>query len=141
MVTFKEDSRDFGWFWGWFIACLLAVLIVGGGLWAFGVFASGAVGAGEVHKDQNKSSTREYWVSKYNADFNKLTGDKNNIATLEKTAKTANATVQDQSDLQGAQMVCNTDVATYNGATQDLLGRKWLPEELPASVLAADYCG
>lgn len=140
-MTFKEDSRDFGAFWGWFVAFVVVALVVGGGLWGLGVFTSGAVGAGEVHKDQNKSSTREYWISKYNADYNKLTGDKDNIATLEKTAKSASATVQDQSDLQGAQMVCNRDVADYNGATQDLLGRKWLPETLPASVSAADYCG
>lgn len=137
----KEEASIFGQFWGWVIASIVVIGLISAGLWAFGVFTSDAKGTGDVIKDQNKASTREYWIGKYNSDYQKLTADKANIATLGKAANAKGASAQDKQDYQGAQLVCNQDVQDYNGATQDLLGRKWLPESLPASVNVADYCG
>ena len=137
----SEFARDYSRVWLWSIFTLVLLILVGWALWGLGVFTSEVRGTGNVIKDQNRASTREYWIGKYNNDYQKLTADKANIATLGKTADAKGASEQDKSDYQGAQLVCNQDVQDYNGATQDLLGRKWLPDNLPASVNVADYCG
>jgi hypothetical protein len=140
MARFKEDARDASYGALWIVIGIVFVLVLSIALWAFGVFTSDAKGTGDVIKHQNAASTREYWISKYNNDYQKLTADKANIATLGKAATAKGASAQDKQDYQGAQLVCNQDVQDYNGATQDLLGRKWLPDGLPASVNIADYC-
>lgn len=139
--TFKQDAKDYSYVVMWLVICIVVLLAIASGLWFFGVFSSGVKGAGDVTKHQNSAQNREYWVSKYNNDYNKLQADKSNITTLKQSVTgAAGGTSQDKMNLQGAVLVCNQDVADYNGATQDLLGRKWLPDGLPASVNAADYC-
>jgi hypothetical protein len=110
-------------------------------IWWLGVFSSGTAGAGNLTRDQNSSQNREYWSAKYNTDWQNLQADQSNLIGLREYANTPGATQQDRMNLEGAQLNCRQDTATYNADTANVLGRQWLPSNLPTSVTATTYCG
>jgi len=102
-------------------------------LWAFGVFASGPKGAGDVHRKNNGADNR---ISAQ-ATFEKLAADiqaypvKIANAATDRTAHpddTYYATV-----LTGLQSACADAVATYNADAQMTTMHDWRPSELPES--------
>jgi hypothetical protein len=122
---------------------LIIVMVIGlimVGLWVFGVFTSGPKGSGDLRKDQNNAKTREAWSGIYNTDWQNLQADKANVTTLRQVYAGPMATQQDNANLIGAVLNCTSDVAKYNQDARNVLGQKWLPASLPASVNVNDYC-
>ncbi|MFI5973582.1 hypothetical protein [Streptomyces sp. NPDC051452] len=123
------------------IATLTVALIVASLLWAFGVFTSGAKGAGDVRRDQNGAKNREHWSATFNAEFQQIQADQGIVATLKHQADAESATGQDQANYLGAQNNCLQDVAQYNADAASTLGAPWVPEGLPARIDSDSYCG
>jgi hypothetical protein len=137
MLISKHDAQDAAEGVGIaFIVTVVAIvfiLVIGGGLWAFGVFASGTKGAGDVHRKNQDANNR---ISAQ-ATFEKLAGDiqaypaKIANAAADRTAHsddTYYATV-----LTGLESACADAVATYNADAQTTTMRDWRPANLPES--------
>lgn len=134
-VITKREARDAAEgvglaFIGTIVVVVLA-LIIGISLWAFGVFASGPKGDGDVTRKNNDANNR---ISAQ-ATFEQLAADitaygpKISNAVADKTTHpgdTYYATV-----LTGLQSACNDAVAQYNADTQKTTMRDWLPAGLP----------
>lgn len=125
----------------WLLLIVLVIAGISGILWALGVFTSSARGAGNVQRDTNSAANREHWSATYNTEFQRVTADQGIVAMLKNAAAGPGATQQDRVNYLGAQANCRADVAQYNAATQNVLGRPWLPDGLPTTLNAADYCG
>lgn len=145
MKTRTRDTLAAG---GMTIAGYLGVLLVVLGVagiaafaWWLSVASSGVRGAGNVQKDQNSSSNREHWSATFNAEYQQLLAARDNLATLRVAANGPGATQQDRIDYQGALLNCRQNAAKYNADATSLLGRPWVPDGLPASINASDYCG
>ncbi|MFI1767474.1 hypothetical protein ACH41H_36245 [Streptomyces sp. NPDC020800] len=123
------------------IVVVFVGLIVASLLWAFGVFTSGAKGAGDVRRDQNNAKNREHWSVTFNSEFQQLQADQEIVVTLKRQAEAAGATAQDRDNYLGAQNNCRQDVAQYNADASSALGSPWVPEELPTHVDSDTYCG
>jgi hypothetical protein len=120
---------------------IAAVVAIGFGVWWFGVRTSGVIGSGQITKDQNSSQNREYWSAKYAADWQNLQADQSSLASLKADAAAPGATQQDRQNFQGAQLNCDTDVATYNTDTANVLGHRFIPAGQPTTVTATTFCG
>lgn len=145
MLPTRRDIRD-GAAWtglggAWLLLAALLIAAVVGALWSLGVFTAGARGAGQVHKDQQRAGNREQWIATYNAEYQQLQADQQNLTVLKAAANGTGATQQDRIDYTGAQLNCRADAARYNADTQNLLGSPWLPAGLPTAVNADQYCG
>jgi hypothetical protein len=125
----------------WILLAALLLAAIVGVLWWLGVFTASARGTAQVHKDQQSAGNREQWIATYNAEYQQLQADQQNLAVLKTAATSASATQQDRIDYTGAQLNCRTDAAKYNADTQSLLGAQWLPVSLPSTVNADQYCG
>jgi hypothetical protein len=141
----RRDIRD-GAAWtslagAWILFAALLIAAICGALWWAGVFTAAARGNGQVHKDQQRAGNREQWIATYNAEFQQLQADQQNLAVLKAATTGSGATQQDRIDYTGAQLNCRTDAAKYNADTQNLLGAPWLPASLPTTVNADQYCG
>lgn len=126
----------------WKIAALSVVSIVlavalGWGIWALTVVTSPVIGRGEMYKDQQSSQNREYWISKYQHDYQMIQADQEAISTLKASGI---VTQQDKINLQGAEMNCQQDVANYNGNVNNALGSPWLAANLPSQIDPNQYC-
>jgi hypothetical protein len=137
----ERGPRRFALGWmGWTVIAVLFFVALFSALWWGGVFASGAVGSGQLHKDQQSASNREQWSATYNGDMNNLLADRDNIDVLKQTVHSPGATAKDLTDLQGAQLNCNQDIAKYNQDAANVLGAQWLPAGFPAQVNSVTYC-
>lgn len=118
------------------IGCAIAAL-----LWWLGVFTSGVKGAGDVHRDQQRAGNREHWSATFNAEYQQIAADRDNLTILKRAATGAGATQQDRTNYTGAQLNCRQDVAQYNADAASTLGSPWIPTDLPSQIDATTYCG
>lgn len=125
--------------WAYGLLAALLVIILPIGLWAFGVFSSGPRGAGGVIKDRNSSQNIEQWSSTFNGEYQQLAAYQSQIQTIQAGIKAGTGTSQDQIDLQGLQLNCQSAAAKYNADTQNTLAV--IPAGLPASISLSTYCG
>lgn len=138
----REGAKIFGLGWLTVLASVIAVMVITGIVWSVSVGIAGTRGDGNVHKDQQDSHNREHWSAVFNGAYNQIKADQANITTLKAAAESKSADKQDEINYTGAKLACQTDVATYNGYTGDLLGKLWIPAELPAYIDdATTYCG
>lgn len=133
---------------GWSIAAYLGVLAavialagVGALVWWLGVATSSIRGNGNVTRDQNTAANREHWSATFNNEYQQITADQANLATLKQAADTPGATQQDRTNYLGAQLNCRQDVATYNTDAASALGHPWIPANLPNTLDSTTYCG
>jgi flagellar basal body-associated protein FliL len=120
---------------GVLIACGIGALI-----WWLNVSTSGIKGSGDVHRDQQDAKNREHWSAQFNAEYQQVQADQNNIATLKQAATGTSATLQDRANYLGAEQNCQADVAQYNADASSTLGSPWVPPSLPTALTAATYC-
>lgn len=129
---------------GYYVLILLGVLAAFGVaalIWWLSVATSGTAGSGNVTRDQNNATNREHWSATYNNDMQQVIADQTNLATLHAASTGIGATQQDRQNYIGAQLICRTDVATYNTDAANVLGTQWIPAGLPTSINSTDYCG
>ena len=113
---------------------------IGALIWWLGVSTSGIRGAGNVQRDQNNAANREHWSATFNAEYQQAQADADNLAVLKTAADAPGATAQDRTNYLGAQLNCRQDVATYNTDAASVLGRPWIPADLPTVIDATTYC-
>lgn len=121
------------------VGTVIALLVISL-LWAFGVFTAGIKGSGDVHRDQQNAKNREHWSATFNAEYQQVQADQDNLAVLKNAADGDGATQQDRTNYTGAQLNCRTDVAAYNADAASVLGSPWIPAGLPTQIDAATYC-
>jgi hypothetical protein len=126
----------------WTYGCLSAVLlfvVLPLALWAFGVFSSGPRGKADVIKQRNSAPNLIAQNTTLNNDSQVVIADKQKIQSMA-AIPTGQQTQQDVMDLQGAEQVCDTDVATYNAAAANILAQGQLPAGLPQTYDASTEC-
>jgi hypothetical protein len=125
--------------WAYGCATALALFVVLPiGLWAFGVFASGTKGTGDLTRQRNSAGNRAHWSATLNGLDQQITADQAMISAAHAVAAAPNATKQDQINLTGLVQNCLTDVAAYNGDTQNVLAV--VPDGLPTTIYT-NACG
>lgn len=144
IITRKEASEGAQAISLGFIVTVVVIFLVGvlsATLWAFGVIGSGIKGDGDVHKMNQDAKNRVHWNAVFNAEYEQIKADQGKIALLKSAAEGDTGTQLDKINYQGAQQVCQDDVAEYNANTGKMLAADWLPAGLPSEINAADYCG
>ncbi|MDY0984646.1 hypothetical protein SOM10_12140 [Microbacterium sp. CFBP9023] len=134
----RREARSAGWYTlRWFIAILIAALVVGGGLWWLNVATSGIRGQGDGVVQRNSA---ENWLDAQ-ARF------ENNYAEYESTlvridvAYNAHIASPDDKTLEqtylGTVGYCTGLVADYNADARDFLREDFRAADLPASLDAS----
>jgi hypothetical protein len=108
-------------------------------LWVAGVFTSGVRGTGNVIQQRNSSTNRVAQNTTLNNDSQTVIADHQKITQMS-AIPTGQLTPQDRMDLQGAEQVCDSDVAAYNAAAANILAQGQLPDALPQSYDASTEC-
>ena len=128
------------WFYS-LTAVLVLFVILPISLWAFGVFTSGARGAGNEEKQKNSVSNRVFWQN----EFNSLS---QNIATYQAQIAAAHADELShpgdsfyEQNLAGLTQECDIAVGQYNADTAKPIASPWLPAGLPTSYDRTTACG
>lgn len=140
MTIFNPDGTvrpGRAWLYG-LTASFLLFVVLPIGLWAFGVFASGPKGAGDIVKQRNSAANIAHWSATLNGLSQQIQADTASIAVARSAAQAPDATKQDQVNLEGVIQNCLTDVAAYNGDVANVLAV--LPAGLPTSI-PNDTCG
>lgn len=110
----------------------LFICVVGAIFWWLSVATSGAKGTGDLTRQRNSAGNRAHWSSTFNGLYQQIQADESMVATAHTAASVPGATKQDQINLTGLVQNCLTDVAEYNGDTQNTLAV--VPDGLPASI-------
>lgn len=111
---------------GLFICAVAAVF------WWISVATSGAKGTGDLTRQRNSAGNRAHWSATFNGLYQQIQADEAMVTTAHTAASAPNATRQDQINLTGLVQNCLTDVAEYNGDTQNTLAV--VPDGLPATI-------
>lgn len=117
----------------WTFVVIAVVAAIGIGVWYFTVATSGVKGQGDATKQTNSAANRLQAQARYAQLYEGIQAADKNITTLAKAAA-ANPTQVNQTNLTGAQNVCQQDVAAYNSMATNALTSPWIPPALPARV-------
>jgi hypothetical protein len=115
---------------GVFIAVIAAIGI---GTWYFKVATSGVKGAGDATRQVNSGANRLQAQAKYAQLHEGILAADKNITTLAQAAA-ASPTQVNQTNLTGAQNICQQHVAEYNAMAVNALTAQWRPIELPSRL-------
>ena len=110
----------------------LFICVVGAIFWWLSVATSGAKGTGDLTRQRNSAGNRAHWSAVFNNAYQQIQADQAMVTAAHQAASAPGATKQDQINLTGLIQNCLTDVATYNGDTQNTLAV--VPAGLPASI-------
>jgi hypothetical protein len=91
--------------------------------------SSKAAGDASVTRQHNSGQNQVAQNTKLLGDQATITADVDNIGFLAAHTKTE----QDRMDLQGLELNCDSDVATYNADVRNILASGYLPAGLPSS--------
>ena len=111
-----------------FVAVFLVAALIAVGIWLW-TASSGARGNASVTRQHNSGANQVAQNTKLLGDQATVTADEHNIQTL----AASQMTQQDRIDLQGLELNCATDVATYNADVRNILASGYLPAGLPSS--------
>jgi len=144
MLISRHDARDAAEGVGIaFIATVTAVvfaIVIGSGLWAFGVFTSGTRGHGDVIKQNNSGSNQIAAQAEFNRLWGDIQADHDNIQAAAATLKASPSDAYQQSVLTAEQQTCRTAVQQYNADTADTTLKEWRPADDPAHIDSATEC-
>lgn len=118
------------------IALVVIGFIVAALVWWLNTSTSGVKGRGDLQQQRNSAGNIASWSSTFNGLDQQIKADAANITIFKQTATAPGATKQDQINLQGAQLNCQTDVAEYNADIKNTLAvvPAGLPESYPTTV-------
>lgn len=111
-----------------FIGLAILAALIGAGVWAW-TASSSARGNANVTRQHNSGQNQVAQNTKLLGDNATVTSDQQKITVLAKNIRTE----QDRIDLQGLELNCQTDVATYNADVNSILATGYLPAGLPSS--------
>lgn len=113
------------------IALLVLVALIAAGIWIWTV-TSGARGDASVTRQHNSGQNQVAQNTKLLGDQATVLSDQQKIQVLAANLVTR----QDRIDLQGLELNCQSDVATYNADVRNVLAAGLLPASLPSSYPA-----
>jgi hypothetical protein len=122
--------------WRIYIAIIAAIVAVGAisvGIWYFKVATSDAKGAGDATREINSVANRLQAQAEYTRLYNGILAADRNLDVLA-AAVDRDPTQINQTNLVGAQNICQTAVGDYNALATNALKAKWRPVELPQQV-------
>ncbi len=122
------------------VTLIVLAAIIGGGLWAFGVFTSGTRGHGDVIKQNNSGSNQIAAQAEFNRLWGDIQADHANIASTAAALHASPGDAWQQSVLTSQQQTCRTAVAQYNADTADTTLREWRPAADPATIDSDTEC-
>ncbi|HEU5429506.1 MAG TPA: hypothetical protein VFU74_21685 [Actinocrinis sp.] len=144
-VITKREARDAAEgvglaFVGTVVVIVLA-LIIGVGLWAFGVFTSGAKGAGDERKQQNSVTNRVHWQNEFNSLDQNIATYAAQIANARASATAHPGDTFYEQNLTGLVQECDIAVGQYNADAAMPIAAPWLPAGLPTTIDRTATCG
>ena len=123
------------------VVVIVLALIIGAGLWAFGVFTSGIKGAGDEQKQQNSVTNRVYWQNEFNNLDQNIQTYAAQIVTARAAATAHPGDTFYAQNLTGLVQECDIAVGQYNADTAKPIASPWLPAGLPTTIDRTTTCG
>lgn len=111
-----------------FIALAILAALIGAGIWIW-TATSGPRGNASVTRQHNGGDNQIAQNTKLLGDNATVQSDQQKISVLAANIQTE----QDRIDLQGLELNCQQDVATYNADVRSILAAGYLPAGLPTS--------
>jgi len=109
-------------------ALILLAALIAAGIWIW-TATSGSRGGAAVTRQHNSGQNQVAQNTKLLGDQATVLSDEHKIQVLAATV----VTQQDKVDLQGLELNCASDVATYNADVQNILASGYLPSGLPSA--------
>lgn len=116
------------------IGAIVSVLV-----WGFNVGTSDVKGRGDAIRQRNSGTNRVFAQQHFEDLKAAIDKDVANIRAAKAAAATSPTQIN-QTNVTGAQQVCNGDVADYNAAARKYLERDFRASDLPSSIDLAE-CG
>lgn len=128
--------RILGEAWFWIAMVILAVAIIGVGVWAFGVVTAPVRGQAGAFQQQQSTINRVQQQAKFEqiaADYQGYLVQIQNAETALKTAS-ADTRSQRETELIGLRQICVTAAQDFNAESRKYLARVWKSAGLPATL-------
>lgn len=133
---YGQAARALAWTPIGILAIALTIILIAGAVWLtiwLTTASSGPRGNADVTRQHNSGQNQVAQNTKLLGDNATVLADQQKIAALAPNV----ATEQDRIDLQGLELNCQSDVATYNADVQNILAAGYLPAGLPTSYPTA----
>lgn len=122
----------------WLALVVVAAIVITWIVIVAGAKTSGTRGTLDIQRERGTAANREHWSAVFTSDYQQIQADQQGIKTLAAVAAGAHATSLDATNLTGAELNCQQDVAKYNGEFQNILAIQ--PDGYPSSINATQVC-
>lgn len=129
--------RGFWYTAKWVAACIVAILVIIGALWATGVLFAGPKGAGDAYKTNQSGTNRiakQEWFEQTYADIQVADLSVNTMYTM----KIEDPSYVNRTNYTAAVQHCNTLVGNYDAEARKYSSEQWRDNALPETIDRTD---